>query len=50
MFIKDKRWYWSSSSYAADSSLAWGVGFSSGNVATNVKAAGNHVCCVRDGP
>lgn len=39
--------YWSSTSYAADSTDAWGVGFYSGNVYWDGKTNSDYVRCVR---
>jgi len=50
MFGGDRRSYWSSSSYAADSSHAWGVRFGNGRVDYYAKGNGRHVRCVRGGP
>jgi len=50
MFGRDLRYYWSSSSYAADSSLAWCVYFTSGDVDSADKANDANVRCVRSGP
>ncbi len=50
MFGKDKRYYWSSSSYAADSSRAWYVYFYNGYVYNSDKDFDCNVRCVRSGP
>ncbi len=39
--------YWSSTSYAADSTNAWNVNFNNGNVNANNKTNSNYVRCVR---
>ena len=39
--------YWSASSYAASSTSAWRVGFSSGHVLSYSKAGSSYVRCVR---
>jgi len=44
------EWFWSSSSYAGGSSIAWGVTFSYGYVYGTGKASSNFVRCVRGGP
>jgi len=45
--MKDRR-FWSSSSYAAYTDLAWHVHFSNGNVSYNFKYAYYYVRCVRE--
>jgi len=40
-------YFWSSSSYAPDSGMAWNVNFDDGNVEYNVKNSYNYVRCVR---
>ena len=42
-------YYWSSTTYASDSSGAWGVGFKYGNVVWLNKASSYYVRCVRAG-
>ncbi|WP_019675489.1 DUF1566 domain-containing protein [Arsukibacterium perlucidum] len=42
-------WYWSSSSYAEDSGVAWVVGFGNGNVYNNSKFNDYHVRLVSTG-
>jgi len=42
-------YYWSSTTYAADTSDAWGVAFSIGYVGTHAKSNGYYVWCVRGG-
>ena len=39
--------YWSSTSYAADTTNAWNVNFDNGNVNNNDKGNSNYVRCVR---
>ena len=41
--------YWSSTTYAASTSNAWSVYFSSGGLNTNDKSISGHVRCVRAG-
>ena len=41
-------YYWSSSTYAQLTSLAWGVFFLDGDVSYNDKTNGNYVRCVRE--
>ncbi len=43
-------YFWSSSSYAADPSSAWGVAFDNGYVGNVDKDNGKYVRCVRSGP
>jgi len=44
-------WFWSSSSFALSSDVAWGVGFGGGNAFNDVgKDYAGHVRCVRPGP
>ncbi len=50
MFGKDEGWYWSSSSYAADSSRAWYVYFANGFVGFDDKGSAYNARCVRSGP
>ncbi len=45
----DSSYYWSFSSYAYYSSLAWLVNFNNGNDNNNDKDNDNLVRCVRDG-
>ncbi|MCP3850919.1 MAG: DUF1566 domain-containing protein [Gammaproteobacteria bacterium] len=40
-------YYWSASSYAGSSSIAWNVSFNNGSVSTNDKTNTNYVRCVR---
>ena len=47
---EDDWYYWSSSSYAADSSFAWVVRFGNGRVFDGAKDDVDHVRCVRGGP
>ena len=42
-------YYWSSTTLANDTSYAWGVGFSYGNVGNGSKSSGYYVRCVRGG-
>ncbi len=50
-FINAKSdWYWSGSSYANHSDVAWGVNFYDGYVGWGSKTYGNYVRCVRSGP
>jgi len=41
--------YWSSTTYAGDSSNAWNVNFNNGNDNVNNKSNSNYVRCVRGG-
>ena len=42
--------YWSSSTYASDTSYAWFVIFNDGGVYVNSKSVNHYVRCVRAGP
>lgn len=43
------NFYWSSTTYASSTSVAWGVDFYSGSVSLSVKGSGYYVWCVRGG-
>lgn len=43
-------WYWSATSYAGDSTVAWVVDFSAGGVDGTYKTDSYYVRCVRSGP
>jgi hypothetical protein len=45
----ESSWYWSSSTYAGASSIAWLVYFRNGGVDAYDKLGGNYVWCVRGG-
>ena len=46
----DCPWYWSSSSHESNTSYAWDVTFSHGNVTLDDKTNDGHARCVRGGP
>jgi hypothetical protein len=48
-FTGVQSWYWSSSTYANDTSQAWNVIMLSGNVFSDPKTLGHYVCPVRGG-
>jgi len=45
----NSEYYWSSTTYASDSSSAWSVGFYNGYVGINFKSSNYYVRCVRGG-